>query len=74
MGEAEGVEVVKASSGGNGFHTCDGMLADGADFLRGGLPKLEHGVVGEPLDLSPLYRTDLGAGEQELEDLRVGRS
>ena len=49
-------------------------MADGADFLRGGLPKLEHGVMGKPLDLSPLYRTDLGAGEKELEDLRVGRS
>jgi hypothetical protein len=55
MGEAEGMEVVEASSGGDSFHTCDGLLADGADFLRRGLPKLEHGVMGEPLDLSSFY-------------------
>ena len=74
MGEAEGMEVVKASSGGDSFHTCDGLLADGADFLRRGLPELEHGVMGKPLDLSPFYRSDLGTGEKELKDLRVGRS
>ena len=74
MGEAEGMEVVKASSGGDSFHTCDGLLADGADFLRRGLPELEHGVMGKPLDLSPFYRSNLGTGEKELKDLRVGRS
>ena len=55
MGKAEGMEVVEASSGGDSFHTCDGLLADGADFLRRGLPKLEHGVMGKPLDLSSFY-------------------
>ena len=55
MGETEGVEVVKASSGGDSFQACDGLLADGADFLGRGLPKLEHGVMGEPLDLSSFY-------------------
>ena len=34
---------------------------------------MEHGVMGEPLNLAPFRRTDLGPGEKELEDLRMGR-
>ena len=67
------MEVVEASSGGNGFQVFDSVLADGADFLGRGLPQLEHGGMGEPLNLAPFRRTDLGPGEKELEDLRVGR-
>ena len=67
------MEVVEASSGGNGFQVFDRLLADGADFLGRGLPQLEHGVMGEPLNLAPFCRADLGPGEKELEDLRVGR-
>ena len=73
MGKAESMEVVYASSGGNGFHASDWVLAYGAVFLGRGLPQLEHGVLGEPLDLAPLDGVVLGPGKEELENLRVGR-
>ena len=71
MGEAHGVEVVDTAGGGNCFHAHNGMLADGAVFLGGGLPQLEHGVLGEPVDLAPLEGIVMGAGEQKLEHLCV---
>ena len=73
MGKAESMEVVNASSGGDGFHGSDWVLAYGAVFLGRGLPQLEHGVLGKPLDLAPLDGVVLGSGKEKLEDLCVGR-
>ena len=73
MGKAESMEVVYASSGGNGLHVGNWVLAYGAGFLDRGMPQLEHGVLGKPLDLAPLDGVVLGSGKEKLEDLRVGR-
>ena len=73
MGKAESMEVVNASSGGDGFHGSDWVLAYGAVFLGRGMPQLEHGVLGKPLDLAPLDGVILGSCKEKLEDLRVGR-
>ena len=72
VGEAHCVEVVDATSGGYGFHARDWMLAYCTDSLGRGLPQLEHGVLGEPIDLAPFNGVVLGAGKKELEYLRVG--
>jgi len=63
MGETNCVEVMNAPGGGYGFHARDWVLANCAGFLGRGLPQLEHGVLGEPIDLAPLNGVVLGASE-----------